>query len=427
MESGKARALFQKYAAALAYIEVEDAHGDVHIGSAFHVGEGVFVTARHVLDGYTVTKVGSTERAYIRLGGQEAEEAADFFLTPTESWPIHYLDNGEMEIAAGPYFHSDEKVDVAVFKVREVDSHTPVIKLGTNLDNFLDRSELVLTEAIVLGYPRIPMASEAILVGARAEVNALADLYHTPYGHFVLSTMPRGGFSGGVAISEHDVALGVIADSLIVDHNPTELGFMAVLGVEPIYVALSERGLLPDCQVEGWAESQNSQKVWFDRPEMGTSDRTSTIMASVELFDDGERVALALTCMDNPALLQELVELARNQLADCSLIESEPRPGLKRLDVYRPGASAGQQALTAARAVVAELISNGYVAKIPWLPGSEDLLLCTNLLVPRDTARHMKLTARSSLCPAWMALAALREKLPTNMQSLTIYAIEGPT
>ena len=89
MESGKARALFQKYAAALAYIEVKDRHGDFHIGSAFHVGEGVFVTARHVLDGYAVTKVGSTEHAYIRLTGQEAEETTDFFLTPAESWPIH--------------------------------------------------------------------------------------------------------------------------------------------------------------------------------------------------------------------------------------------------------------------------------------------------------------------------------------------------
>ena len=240
MESGKARALFQKYAAALAYIEVKDRQSDFHIGSAFHVGEGVFVTARHVLDGYAVTKVGSTEHAYIGLTGQEAEETTDFFLTPTESWPIHYLDNDEMQIVSGPHFHSDEKVDVAVFKVREVDPHTPVIKLGTNLDNFLDRSELVLTEAIVLGYPPIPMASETILIGARAEVNALADLYHTPYGHFVLSAMPRGGFSGGVAISEHDVALGVITNSLIPDHNPSELGFMAVLGVEPIYVALSE-------------------------------------------------------------------------------------------------------------------------------------------------------------------------------------------
>jgi hypothetical protein len=391
LESGKARALFQKYAAALAYIEVQDQHGDFHIGSAFHVGEGVFVTARHVLDGYTVTKVGSTERAYIRLSGQEAQEATDFFLTPTESWPIHYLDNGEMETSSGPHFHSDERADVAVFKVAQVDPRTPVIRLGANLDNFIDRSELVLTEAIVLGYPRIPMSSEAILMGARAEVNALAGLYHAPYDHFVLSAMPRGGFSGGVAISEYDVALGVVTSSLVPDNNLSEFGFMAVLGVDPIYIALSERGLLPGCQVEGWAEPQNSRKVWFDHPEVDASGRTSTIMASVELFDDGGRVARALTCMDDPALLQALVELAHNRLADCTLIESEPRPGLKRIDVYSPGASAGQQALTAARAVVAELRSNDYVPKIPGLPGSEDLLLCS--------------------------IYWTHEKLPTNMQS----------
>jgi hypothetical protein len=232
----------------------------------------------------------------------------------------------------------------------------------------------VLTEAIVLGYPPIPRTLDPVLIGARAEVNAVIDRYDVPDIHFVLSSMPRGGFSGGIAISENDIALGVITSSLETDWKPPELGFMAVLGVEPIYIALSDRKLLPDCQLEGWAEAWNSRKLWFDKPDIETSDRTSTIMASIELFNDGERVALAFTCIDQPALLRELVDLAGTQLAGYTILYYEPRPGLQRLDVYRPDSSAGQQALVAARAVAAALISRGYVAKIPGPPGSEDLL-----------------------------------------------------
>jgi hypothetical protein len=86
--------------------------------------------------------VGSTEGAYIELTGKEAEETDEFLLGGNEMRPIHRVDNGEMQITLGPYFHPDEKVDVAVFKVKEIDPYTPVIKLGSNLDNILDRRGL---------------------------------------------------------------------------------------------------------------------------------------------------------------------------------------------------------------------------------------------------------------------------------------------
>jgi hypothetical protein len=306
--------------------------------------------------------------------GKEAEEAEDYLLDGNELRPVHRVDNNEMQIAYGPYFHPDQRVDVAIFKVRKIDPYTPVIKLGSNLDNILDRRDLVLTEAIVLGYPPVPKTREPVLIGARAEVNAVIGRYDAPDIHFVLSSMPRGGFSGGVAISEHDVALGVVTSSLETNDNPPELGFMAVMGVEPIYVALSHQKLLPDCQLGGWTESSNSKKLWFDKLDSETLDRTSTILASIELFNDGDRVALALTCIDEPALLPRLVDLASSQLLNYTVLYYKPRPGLERLDIYRPDNSAGEQALIAARSVAAELISLGYVAKSPGPVGSEDLL-----------------------------------------------------
>ena len=48
MDTQTARRLIQKYSNAIAYIDVEKKDGTRGIGSCFHVGEGVFVTARHV-------------------------------------------------------------------------------------------------------------------------------------------------------------------------------------------------------------------------------------------------------------------------------------------------------------------------------------------------------------------------------------------
>jgi hypothetical protein len=146
MDSGKARDIFEKYASAVAYVEIEDTNGERHIGSAFHVGEGVFVTARHVVDRNRITEVGMTERTDIELTGKEAEEAKKFIVIGDEKRPVHTVDNGIMQIAAGPYPNSHEDVDVAVFKVREIDPYTPVIPLGTHLDDWLGTSDLVLSE-----------------------------------------------------------------------------------------------------------------------------------------------------------------------------------------------------------------------------------------------------------------------------------------
>src|SRR5258708_34304028 len=59
------RELYQRYAPALAYIVLETPEGDERIGSAFHVGEGVFVTARHVVDGLKIVAVGNSIDQYV--------------------------------------------------------------------------------------------------------------------------------------------------------------------------------------------------------------------------------------------------------------------------------------------------------------------------------------------------------------------------
>jgi S1-C subfamily serine protease len=129
MDTSRARELFQKYGAAVAYVEVESTTGERGLGSAFHVGEGVFVTARHVVDGRRIVAVGTTETAYIPLVGTEAEQARAF-LHSTEH-PVHIVRNEQLEIEVGPFFHKDPLVDIAVFRVANIDARTPVLPWAT--------------------------------------------------------------------------------------------------------------------------------------------------------------------------------------------------------------------------------------------------------------------------------------------------------
>lgn len=68
MPSLTPRQLFDRYAAAVAYVAVELPNGDQAIGSAFHVGDGVFVTARHVVEGRKILEIANTVHAYVPDG-----------------------------------------------------------------------------------------------------------------------------------------------------------------------------------------------------------------------------------------------------------------------------------------------------------------------------------------------------------------------
>ena len=61
MDSLRARQLYAEHKSAIAYIDVEKPDGQRSIGSAFHIGDGVFVTARHVIEGNRIIEVKITE------------------------------------------------------------------------------------------------------------------------------------------------------------------------------------------------------------------------------------------------------------------------------------------------------------------------------------------------------------------------------
>jgi len=220
MSKEKFRQLYEAFASGIAFVALEDANGAQSIGSAFHVGEGVFVTARHVVENRKIISVATTESTIrsipVRNGAHEV---------------VHHPARGK--VARRPLFHPNENVDVAALVVDGIDA--PVIPLGGHLNDSLG-TELVLCPTLVLGYPPIPFAKEPILVAATGEVNAIVDKYTGGHPHFILSTMARAGFSGGLAITDFGCALGLITESLGHADKPAELGYLSVLSIEPIYV-----------------------------------------------------------------------------------------------------------------------------------------------------------------------------------------------
>jgi hypothetical protein len=94
-----------------------------------------------------------------------------------------------------------------------------------------------------MGYPPIPLSREPVLVAVQGEVSAIVDKYCGPHPHFVISSIPRGGFSGGPVISEYDFLLGIFVESLMDAEQTVELGFASVLSIEPLLVLLQENDI----------------------------------------------------------------------------------------------------------------------------------------------------------------------------------------
>jgi hypothetical protein len=211
--------LFVRYHGGVIPVFTVDALGDEHLGSAFHVGDGSFVTARHVAEGQMVCRV----------------------VVPSEQ---RAFDEPETLVEITILGHPDPAKNVAVFSVPEL-AHLPDIPLGSHLDDWLGENDFVLNDVLVLGYPPIPLSVRPVIVAARGEVNAMVDLINVEHPHYIVSVVPRGGFSGGVVLSEWDFALGVITSSLVKNNVPEELGYLTVLTVEPILGCLAAHELLP--------------------------------------------------------------------------------------------------------------------------------------------------------------------------------------
>lgn len=243
--------LFHKYRGAMAYIEVKLPNGDISIGSSFHIGEGVFITARHVVENNKILSMSTSEIYY-----QDDKNGEFEFPDPHSNLTL--MGPKPINVIARPYYHPNKSIDIAVLVTDRKDF--PVIYLQMD-GHLVPDGEYTLMNTLIMGYPPIPFSDRPTLIVATAEVNAIFYKYGLKEPFVIISAMPRGGFSGGVCLSEYDYALGLIVESLVTDHKATELGFMCVIPVGPIYECLYHHNIIPKYQQEEWREQfeDNSQ------------------------------------------------------------------------------------------------------------------------------------------------------------------------
>ena len=273
------RETYLRAAGAVAFIGIIDRKNDEGIGSAFHIGDGIFITARHVVDGAKINEIATTKSAHL------GEEAVGKVYPPRR-----------LEIIEGPYFGPDD-LDVAVFRVDLNDTPLPAIRVSQHTNFTLGENDLILSDILIIGYPPIQGTTVASQVATLGQINSVVRVRHSPALHFIASAMARGGFSGGVVLDQSGTALALVTDSLGKGEMPVELGFMSLLSIEPaVDLAAEKFGF----SVDGDSPGRYSDTLFgahFTKP--GDRPLSSFIYdASLLVYDDDRDVFAEIRCND---------------------------------------------------------------------------------------------------------------------------------
>lgn len=300
-------ATYVSAAGAVAFVAVVDAAGNEGIGSAFHIGGGIFVTARHVVEGVEIKEIATTKSA------QLAEGAGGKSAPPRR-----------LEIVDGPYFGSDG-LDVAVFRVNPRAAPLSVIPVSEHTDYSLGDNDLILSDILVIGYPPIPCTTVPTQVVTLGQINAAVRVRHSSVLHFIASATARGGFSGGVVLDQSGVALALVTDSLVQSDRPVEAGYMSLLSIEPaVDLAAQKFGF----STHGGYPGRYSDTL-FAAKFSGVSGRSLSSFiydASLYIYDDDRDVFVEINCADDVLLAEVLTTfnaitpLARNALDDGTVL-----------------------------------------------------------------------------------------------------------
>ena len=279
-EKAAFRQIHRRAAGAVAFVAVQTAEGSDAIGSAFHIGNGVFVTARHVVEGCDILEIATTKSAHLE------EEAGGKVMPPR---PLILVD--------GPHFGSDD-LDVAVFKVDLGAEPLPAITLSQHTDYALGEDALALADVLIVGYPPIPFTTEAVQVAALGQINAVVRVRHSSVLHFIGSATARGGFSGGPVLDEEGVAIALVTEALGHQGTPTETGFMSLLSIEP---ALDLAAKVYGFGVEGWGGPGRYSEVLlaarFSNPA-SRSLNSLIYVANLYVYDDDRDLVVEIDCSD---------------------------------------------------------------------------------------------------------------------------------
>ncbi|MBF0376259.1 MAG: trypsin-like peptidase domain-containing protein [Desulfamplus sp.] len=221
--------LYQSYKISMVRITVKTEAGDLSNGAAFHIGDGWLATAAHVVKNFEIKEIISeycNEKLNIEKIIFHSDERVDLAIIKTNFDLTHYLTKTTINGSPKVFLKTDQ------------------IEIGGHLDDWIG-DELVLSKVLLMGYPPVPFSDNTVLLAAEGEVNAVIDKYNGTHPHFIISCMGRGGYSGGPVLSEHGFLLGVMTESLVINNQSVELGYLSAISIEPLLTLLHENGIYP--------------------------------------------------------------------------------------------------------------------------------------------------------------------------------------
>ena len=243
---------------AVFFVEVCDkTTGDIGMGTAFHIGRGYLVTARHVVENKAIRMVGRADMSMKTI--LEPDRRANYSTT-----------HGGFEVRGAQvdavYYHPNDSVDVAMLKLvgrvplglgYPIEQMQPSARLCSLADTVTE-GELLMAEVIVLGFPRIPKSQPhpPSLVAFRGDISSTIKSSINGRRHLVVTGMARGGFSGGPVfllrgpiirdykfphIETSGTVIGVVVTSLMEsitaggsDVSREELGFATAISAQTV-------------------------------------------------------------------------------------------------------------------------------------------------------------------------------------------------
>jgi len=276
------QSIYHKCRRSVAYVTVEACDGSESIGTAFHIGQGYFVTAKHVVYKNQIIEVGIT---------QPHNKLIEYHSAPLSEDERPRILNVDLN----PIFLENEVDDVAVFRVQDYEDLPPV-PLSSVHDMHQSEDLALLSNVLCLGYPPIPLTRHPFQVAVDATVSALITIRGGGYLSYVVSATARGGFSGGPVINSDGKAIGLVTDSLIRDSNAVETGFMACLSISAAADLALKYGWDPD-EHEYYRDIES---LVFIKLALASTARLNPHAHDLALYvyDDGRDVYFEVSCFN---------------------------------------------------------------------------------------------------------------------------------
>jgi V8-like Glu-specific endopeptidase len=333
-------------AGAIAFVSVvDDDTGNCGIGTAFHVGDGIFVTAKHVVQGKTISEVATTKRIIKKYENDNHKVETKDFINPQR-----------LKIIDGPRYSTDDSIDVAVFKVETEGVFLPRLTFDSHTKHDIDDTSFLLEDVLAIGYPPIPFTIVPIQVTSIGQVNAVVDVWHSKHPHFIVSTMARGGYSGGPAICSNGKVIGIITESLVQNSNQTESGFMSVLCAEAVILEIKKYYDFNNEQYGVYWEFDQIVEIKLRNPAKDVGELNPHIPDAVIHVCDIDPDACGYIECDDPELLTEAIKLIEDL---CSIDKLNGDYNETVFEFY--SYSYGEVLQSAAYAVKKLFVKNGYI------------------------------------------------------------------